>query len=366
MSLPLPTTRYDPQLAQLHLRSSKPRFNLFHRRTSSSPPPPNVSIAALPLAGPDPLIDVDFPPYENDEEEYHWACLYENQRGLKIFSTAYYSYSSLLPTDPQPFTVPVATSSRIKQPDVSLDSYPLPDGSYLWQSPWMVDMRNGDTVQPDGFSYNMFFRQHHWHPEAGPFSWVRRRRWIRLMVRPKRKVAHKAAESPNPNTPQEERISQKRVSLASSLHTSVLDSFSGDEVTSEEFLKQIWVESDVEENYRKYRRAITLAGTDGRLLEFWRQWLGLPQPQDDKGKRKQWTEDEEDSFLDVPVTESRPSPPPPPPIDNILPTLRDHGEQILQSFIYPESRTRFREMLESIDELKELSMSDSNEFWSYR
>lgn len=42
-------------------------------------------------------------------------------------------------------------------------------------------------VQHDGFEYNWMFRSHHWHAKVGKLSaggWVRRRRWIRLMMRP--------------------------------------------------------------------------------------------------------------------------------------------------------------------------------------
>jgi hypothetical protein len=58
---PPPTTTYSSANdVQPRLRA-KPKFNLF-RRKSHTPSPPNVSVAALPLAGPDPLIDIE-PPF---------------------------------------------------------------------------------------------------------------------------------------------------------------------------------------------------------------------------------------------------------------------------------------------------------------
>lgn len=112
---------------------------------------------------------------------------------LTLFSIPYYSSNSLLPSDPAPFTMPSAVSlKRAHQPSVSLKEYPLPDGNWCWVSnSWMVDMRSDSgEVQHDGFEYNWIFRTHHWHPQVGPLSaagWVRRRRWVRLMMRPGKK-----------------------------------------------------------------------------------------------------------------------------------------------------------------------------------
>lgn len=51
-------------------------------------------------------------------------------------------------------------------------------------------MRDGGSVQHDGFEYNWFFRRGRWRAEVGKLSsggWVRRRRWVRLMMRPGQK-----------------------------------------------------------------------------------------------------------------------------------------------------------------------------------
>lgn len=61
-------------------------------------------------------------------------------------------------------------------------------------------------VQHDGFEYNWMFRTHHWCARVGKLSaggWVRRRRWIRLMMRPgkKRRIASEEADSINALSP---------------------------------------------------------------------------------------------------------------------------------------------------------------------
>ncbi|KIK93743.1 hypothetical protein PAXRUDRAFT_144397, partial [Paxillus rubicundulus Ve08.2h10] len=108
---------------------------------------------------------------------------------ITIFSTPFYSRLSLLPTDPQPFTIPSSNNNRARQPNVSLTNYPLPDGTWRWVSKaWMIDMRTDlGGVQHDGFEYNWLFCKKHWHADSGKFgagAWVRRRRWVRLMMRP--------------------------------------------------------------------------------------------------------------------------------------------------------------------------------------
>ncbi|KAF9526470.1 hypothetical protein CPB83DRAFT_896134 [Crepidotus variabilis] len=174
-------------------------------------------------------------------DQYEWAVVYENQRGMTIFSTPYYSSLSLLPTDPSPFTLPSsplstsvsssssATSahslssirSRSHQPPITLSTYPLPDGTWHWVSRcWMIDMRTNDSISssgagagaspsssghdPDGFEYNWLFRSSHWRPAPGPGGaggWVRRRRWVRLMVREARENKECVGESRTLGTP---------------------------------------------------------------------------------------------------------------------------------------------------------------------
>ncbi|KAJ6575119.1 hypothetical protein B0H19DRAFT_1127243 [Mycena capillaripes] len=387
---PPPTTYSSVEEAQTRLRA-KPKFNLFrprkNSRTASLPSQaPNVSITALPLAGPDPLIDIHplslSSSSDDDRDQYRWAVVYENQRGLKIFSTLYYSFSSLLPTDPSPFTTPNSSSKRSKQPDVSLAVYPLPDGAWRWLSPWMIDMRSDSgEVQHDGFEYNWMFRTHKWHPEASAMSWVRRRRWIRLMMRPAiSKDAKKRPDSFNPSTPITPAqsilapdVTKNRYSMVSTLPPSVLESHAEGDSFVEINLDEVWQSDDFQDNWERCRAAMRSARTDGRILELWRRWLADEPPQAGaKGKRKQWTEDDDPPALEVPSESPVPVPRTPPPIANIRPALRRHGDAILHSFIYPESRARFIQMLERVGVLGELSAelgagqsSSEVEFWSY-
>ncbi|KAJ7783791.1 hypothetical protein DFH07DRAFT_789117 [Mycena maculata] len=377
--VPPPTDYSAVDEAQIRLRA-KPKFNLFRPRSSrrlSAGPPQNVSAAALPCAGPDPLIDLGPPSaassVDEDQDQYRWAVVYENQRGIKLYSPHYSSFS-LLPTDPAPFTTPNSSNKRSKQSDVSLSVYPLPDGAWRWLSPWMIDMRSDSgEVQHDGFEYNWTFRTHKWHPESGPMSWVRRRRWIRLMMRPAKRKDHKkhADLSSNPNTPITPAASMRnRYSVASSFPPSVLDSFLEDDSLADARADEVWLSDNDEENWEKCRILMRAAGRDGRILELWRRWLGdEPDPRDKRGKRKQWTEDD-DPPIDQVVSELPPPParPPPPPVANILPALRKHGGDILHSFIFPESRARFIEMLERVGVLPELNSDFGTtdvQFWSY-
>ncbi|KDN50314.1 hypothetical protein RSAG8_01650, partial [Rhizoctonia solani AG-8 WAC10335] len=136
----------------------------------------------------------------NDDESrdiYEWAVLYENQRGITIFSIPYYSKLSLLPNDPPPFTVPneptghgkgkYGQRTTLRAPG-GLADYQLPDPTWRWVSKyWMVDMRGDGEVQQDGYEYNWCFRSNGWRASIGSFNaggWVRRRRWVRLMMRP--------------------------------------------------------------------------------------------------------------------------------------------------------------------------------------
>src|ERR1700728_5412036 len=87
---------------------------------------------------------------DEDKPVYRWAVLYENQRGYvvsifsrgrllftywlatsaTIFSIPYYSRLSLLPTHSSPLTIPCASDNPSLQPNISLSSYPLPDGTW--------------------------------------------------------------------------------------------------------------------------------------------------------------------------------------------------------------------------------------------
>ncbi|CDO71571.1 hypothetical protein BN946_scf184911.g41 [Trametes cinnabarina] len=213
---------------------------------------------------------------EYDKDVYRWAILYENQRGAMVFSTPYYSALTLLPLDPPPFTVPTAEPSpRKKQPTVTLEDYPLPDGSWKWVSrAWMIDMRGDGQVQYDGFEYSSSFRSRKWGPDPGFMSHrglVRRRRWIRLMMRPAQK-RHDDAESvfdtfgPLSLLPQllhEDDGATRPPSV-------VLTAIDGDEDDSD-----VW--KGDESDWDRCHAALRRLERDGRKLELWARWLGVPE-----------------------------------------------------------------------------------------
>ncbi|KAG0708859.1 hypothetical protein DFH29DRAFT_345129 [Suillus ampliporus] len=171
----------------------------------------NNSVGQLPLEQTNDnttIINLDVSSVSNipdNKDEYRWAVVYENQRGLTLFSSQYYSHLSLLPIDPPQFTVPSTSLKQSRQPNITLSNYPLPDGTWRWVSrTWMIDMRtDSGEVQYDGFEYNWFFREKNWHAEIGKLStgaWVRRRRWVRLMMRPAQHTAGHSEGSPSPST----------------------------------------------------------------------------------------------------------------------------------------------------------------------
>jgi len=314
----------DPARQKIAPKSRFSRlFSLPNLRSSSSPNLRRISSASSPNKEETPAIVIDSTPITLDSsaligedvltDRYEWAVLYENQRGsvspvhfsclsisiyihrLTVFSIPYYSSLSLLPSDPSPFTLPNASLKRSKQPPVSLDCYPLPDGNWHWVSRcWMIDMRS-DTgeVQHDGFEYNWMFRRHHWRAHIGSFNaggWVRRRRWVRLMVCPAKQKSQEAEGSGA--------SIGSRSSFPPSIHTQRTD-------TTDDWAQivpdEVWL-GDPEADWKRCRSLMKGFGRDGRKLELWKLWLGFYHPEhkekfidpNEKGKKreKQWTEDE--------------------------------------------------------------------------
>lgn len=252
---------------------------------------------------------------------------------MTLFSIPYYSALSLLPTDPLAFTLPNASQRRSKQPAITLSTFPLPDGNWRWVSrAWMIDMRS-DTgiVQHDGFEYNWVFRRHKWRAEVGFLSaggWVRRRRWVRLMMRPGKAKSHTDSEGSTSSGSLSSSRYLLRQSMASSNLTSLTD------------LPHVTVESvwhGNEDDWKRCRLLMLRYGRDGRKIDLWRTWLGyyhptyqdqfvgLDGPGKGKGRQKQWTEDDGllPSQLPEPDAASHQSMTPP-PREYIAPVLHKH------------------------------------------
>ncbi|KAF8078618.1 hypothetical protein FPV67DRAFT_1465844 [Lyophyllum atratum] len=342
------------------------------------------------------LITLDSTSLNTSEEytdKYEWAIVYENQRGLTLFSIPYYSRMSLLPSDPPPFTIPNASSDRSEQLS-SLTDYQLPDGTWKWVSKcWMIDMRSDSgEVQHDGFEYNTLFRTHNWSAEVGPCSvggWVRRRRWIRLMMRPAKHKHIRHGDIPDGQSSPSVSTSPgfagwHRHSVNSSFPPSImspdselLDNLSG--------VDDIWTQDDVEGNWSKCRILMKSLGRDGRKLELWKTWLSHYHPDHQhayltvdspgKARQKQWTEDSTpmpsesgDDNGSTNFSERLRIP----PKEYLIPVLRTHGSALLQSFVYPDSRAKFIMMLGLAGLLPELNVglgmglgASEMDFWSY-
>ena len=217
-------------------------------------------------------------------------CLLNQLHRITIFSVPYYSSLSLLPSDPSPFTLPNASLKRSGQPPITLASYPLPDGDWHWVSRcWMVDMRaDSAEVQHDGFEYNWMFKKHNWSPRVGLWNahgWVRRRRWIRLMVRPAKQK--KKVDYGGFNTPDSAAWTRPQSFTPPSLLTSRTD-------ITDHWLQvepaNVWL-GDPEGDWRRCLSVMKLFGRDGRKLELWNLWLGyydpdqFPPSADAKGKQ---------------------------------------------------------------------------------
>ncbi|KAH7883582.1 hypothetical protein F5I97DRAFT_2064875 [Phlebopus sp. FC_14] len=310
------------------------------------------------------LDSVNLPHLLDDRDVYRWAVVYENQRGISIFSSPYYSRLSLLPTDPPAFTIPLRHAKDVHQPNVSLANYPLPDGTWRWVSKsWMIDMRTDlGEVQHDGFEYNWSFREKHWHAEIGSFSagaWVRRRRWVRLMMRPAKPKygldsSHEGSLVSNTTTTSRSELhAAPSSSIVSLVHP-------GSEIALEDLKReavQVW-EGD-EQDWQRCHRLLKLLGRDGRKLELWRMWLGpyvreVPPDVKDNGG---------DSFPEACTSEEGL-----PPFAHLASMLRNHRDTILRSFVFPDSRAQFLNLLERAglaDDMGRKFTASYADFWSY-
>lgn len=320
------------------------------------------------------------------------------------------------------------------QSSLSFNDFPLPDGTWRWLSKsWMVDMSSDANrqVQYDGFEYNWLFRSRHWRTEPGKLSTgglVRRRRWIRLMFRPAQARVHAeeqgADEVQDSQTGDSPLIPQLSNAATS---TSPYGSVYGDESTEgshEHSHRNSWAGSwdgRIGRNYRRfggpsleppsamgtisesiYARHSTVfvgdsdddwvrcyavlhkLGRDGRKLEAWKKWLGQSHTQSEThlGDRlqtktfndsaRQWSEDTQpmpSEMEPLGIDELRLSGSPP-PVEYVVAVLNEHIQDVLELFIYPDTKARFFDLLAAAGVMSQLSVTlqdsaDQTGFWSY-
>ncbi|KIJ68455.1 hypothetical protein HYDPIDRAFT_24727 [Hydnomerulius pinastri MD-312] len=372
-SLPNLRSRYKASKDKLRERSESIER---HSRSTGDLPHPVEDTHTI-------VLDYDhLPDLPHDKDVYRWAIVYENQRGITIFSTPYYSRLSLLPTDPLPFTIPSRNKNRANQPNISLANYPLPDGTWRWVSKaWMIDMRTDlGEVQHDGFEYNWVFREKHWHAEIGKLStsaWVRRRRWVRLMMRPARR-RHGLEGSSEGSSASGSSQGGSRLSMATS--TSIISLVHpGSEIALDGLgheASQVWEGN--EQDWQRVRRLLRHLGRDGRKLELWRLWL-VPYANErlsgPKGKAKQWSADSAPLPSEIARENGRPDgmlEGNPPPLVHLATMLKDHGDAILRSFVFPDSRAQFIELVKRAGLAKDADnglgqtfSAPEVDFWSY-
>jgi hypothetical protein len=153
---------------------------------------------------------------------------------------------------------------------------------------------------------------------------------------------------------------------------------------------EVWKGDDVEQDWHRCHDLMKKLGRDGRKLELWKRWLGgyysehahlghllLNVNEERKVEvKKQWTEDE--GLIPSEVTAQEKRPPlivtegVSPELNHVSAVLRVHGDEILRSFVFPDSRAQFLALLGHSGLLPEMniglgigwSRTDLN-FWSY-
>jgi len=287
----------------------------------------------MPSATGNDILTVEFNDKRNTDEvvgqvdQFRWAIVYENQRGWTIFSTSYYSSLSLLPQDPPPFTLPDTGDSTPSSkrpgriPNITLQTFPLPDPTWRWVSKsWLVDMRGDGDVQHDGFEYNWFFRRRHWRTRVGWLStggFVRRRRWVRLMMHPSgaRLEAEAAAKE----------CGHENAADSATLASHFID-------------VPIWRGDSGD--WQRLRWCFKRIGRDGPKIDLWTEWLSdlIGNRAIVQSPRKQWTEDDETDSADLVVEAERQMSFERPRREWMLAVLREHGRELGHCFVYPDSR----------------------------
>ncbi|TDL28439.1 hypothetical protein BD410DRAFT_780942 [Rickenella mellea] len=330
----------NPKIPTSRQHSNSERWNHGIDERAEEPSTINTGRDGIPVD----IVESGIADASDAEDTYRWAILYENQRGITMFSMPHYSRQSLLPIDPPPFTIPMTppstsdanrtkrTNSKAEQPSVSLEDYPLPDGKWRWLSKtWMIDMQGDGAVQHDGFEYNWIFRSKNWRPTVGHLSaggFVRRRRWVRLMVKPGMAASARGDGAHQAGNESPAESSADAISIRS------------------RECRDVWRGDDGD--WQRCHHLMRMLERDGRKLEVWKGWLGVGQiGGTDKGKRRQWTEDAEPLPSEVlnalesgkefkmPGSSFRPNK------EHVATVLRSNGTELLGLFVYPASRLEF-------------------------
>jgi len=195
---------------------------------------------------------------------------------------------------------------------------------------------------------------------------------VRLMMRPRKTVDKAVAESGS-SSPRTGR----------SIIPSIVFSETMEDVTDLE-LQDVWKGEDVEQDWIRCHIFMQRLGRDGRKLELWKKWLGGYYSEHanlghilGKGKQvqRQWTEDSGQLPSEVAwpnMNQSDLAEGASPALEHVAAALRVHGDTLLRSFIYPDSRAQFLELLELSGLLPEINIglglgqsTTEIDFWSY-
>ncbi|KAG5221896.1 integral membrane protein [Salix suchowensis] len=199
---------------------------------------------------------------------------------------------------------------------------------------WICEVPPAGTA--DGFEYNLLFRKHEWHASSKLSSgaFVRRRRWLRLMVRPARQDTHKPSNHTN----------------TTMMATPILcvDPF-------EAYPREVFMGDDADEDWKRCHALLKTAGRDGKKLELWHRWLGLKHMDLSRRLESRRCADmssrsngqrtaspylgsraHDARIAHVPISD--------PPVQQIGAVLKIHANHIMESFVYPESRAHLVEL----------------------
>lgn len=129
-------------------------------------------------------------------------------------------------------------------------------------------------------------------------------------------------------------------------------------------------------DWERCHAALRKLGQDGRKLELWKLWIGeLDESRSKKQRDIRWTDDQvfPDGVVNSPVSEFIEDQPfsvdsSRVPREHLLPVLQNHAQDILSSFVYPDSRARFHDLLQQSGLLEQIpfrpSLSSASDHWT--